>query len=261
MFGIAGMGLALAFFPYQDRPLEYWITAFIKSIFSPTIFLYQRGSKKKQKETVLIDSAMGKVKNSEWDGKVRLINEKGKIKDFINSLPSVKLNIKIKEGSEMGEAAIRAGKKKLLQEQMTEEIEMVDVNGKSAAKATEGKPANWRDQKSDLKLQKMEKLGATGKALFGNIPMPDIPDTPNLIVGMVTTNEGKIVEGAIVEIQDQHGNPARVLKTNSLGQFRIASALQNGKYLIICEKEGHNFDRVDIELNGKIVQPIRMIGN
>ena len=32
--------------------------------------------------------------------------------------------------------------------------------------------------------------------------MPDIPDVPNLIVGMVTDSNKKIVEGAIVEIQD-----------------------------------------------------------
>jgi len=259
MLSVAGLGLALAFFPYQERPLEYWITSFIKSIFSPTIYLYQKGKKKQQTEGVLIDSAIEKKKDAEWDGKVRLINEKGKIKDFINSLPSMKLNIKIKEGSAKDEAEIRKEKKKLLEEKMKKEIEIIDLNAKPSELGKE--EADWKEQKADLNLKKADKLEATGKALFGEIPMPDIPEIPNLIVGMVTNKEGKIVEGAIVEIQDEHGNPARVLKTNSLGQFKIASPLQNGKYLIICEKENFNFDRVDIDLSGKIVQPIKIISN
>ena len=89
--------------------------------------------------------------------------------------------------------------------------------------------------------------------------MPDIPDLPNLIVGMVTDNEGKIVEGAIVEIQDSQGNPARVLKTNPLGQFKSSTQLTQGKYLIITEKEGYDFDRVSLDLTGQLVKPIKIL--
>jgi hypothetical protein len=35
-------GLALAFVPFQDRPLETWVLSFIKSIYSPTIYTYKR---------------------------------------------------------------------------------------------------------------------------------------------------------------------------------------------------------------------------
>jgi len=59
---------------------------------------------------------------------------------------------------------------------------------------------------------KTEKLGATGEAVFGAIPMPDRPEIGNLIVGMATNVEGKIIDGVIVEIQDEHGSPSRVIK-------------------------------------------------
>jgi hypothetical protein len=101
-------------------------------------------------------------------------------------------------------------------------------------------------------------LGATGTAVFGEIPMPDKSDIPNMVVGMVTNMEGKIIEGAIVEIQDEKGNPSRVLKTNSLGQFKTTTPLADGKYLVITEKENYNFDRVNINLTGKIVEPIKI---
>jgi hypothetical protein len=120
--------------------------------------------------------------------------------------------------------------------------------------------ADWRDQKVDLNL-KTEKLGATGKANFGAIPMPDRPEVANVIVGMATSIDGKIIDGVIVEIQDKYGNPARVIKTNSLGQFKISTPLANGRYLIIAEREGYNFDRVNVDLNNQIVEPIRIIAH
>lgn len=36
------MGAALAFLPFQERPLEKWIFAFLKSIYSPTLFYWKR---------------------------------------------------------------------------------------------------------------------------------------------------------------------------------------------------------------------------
>jgi hypothetical protein len=38
----AGIGLLLAFVPFEDRPLETWVMAFIKSIYSPTIYTYKK---------------------------------------------------------------------------------------------------------------------------------------------------------------------------------------------------------------------------
>lgn len=122
------------------------------------------------------------------------------------------------------------------------------------------KTNDWRDEKTNLDL-KSEKLEATGKAVFGAIPMPDIPETANVIVGMATSGEGKIIDGVIVEIQDEHGNPSRVLKTNSLGQFKTSTPLANGRYLVIAEKENYTFDRVNLDLNGQIVQPIKIIAH
>jgi len=168
------------------------------------------------------------------------------------------LTVKIKESPTAEKIAKERLAKKGQEEEMEEAV-LVDMNGQPITEK-EKKELDWRNQEAKLGL-KTQKLGATGQAVFGQIPMPDIPETPNLIVGMATDQKGKIVEGVIVEIQDEHGNPARVLKTNQLGQFKIASPLQNGKYLLIAEKSGYKFDRINLELAGKIVQPIKIISN
>ncbi|PIZ58349.1 hypothetical protein COY20_03835 [Candidatus Shapirobacteria bacterium CG_4_10_14_0_2_um_filter_40_12] len=249
MFILAIGGLALAFVPFQDRPLETWMLAFIKSIYNPTIYLYK---KKAMKNWLDVDLSrnLAKIKvEEEEEEKKRPIKEKTKVKEFIESLPSVE-----REGKKDNKMNRLEDEKKIDEKISREEDEKKkeEVDDKRVQENT------WSGGRPDLKL-KREKLGATGSIVFGEIPMPDIPDTPNLIVGMVTDSNKKIVEGAIVEIQDKDGNPNRVLKTNSLGQFRTSTQLTDGEYLIVTEKENMTFDRVRLVLSGQIVPPVKII--
>lgn len=220
MFLFGAGGLALAFVPFQDRPLEVWLQAFIKSIYAPTIFLYKKQMEKNWLDIDLSKKTKMEVEAQEAERKASTpVKEGVQVKEFIESLPSVNKETK------------------------SEKVETGDLE---------------TTVKVGLDLKK-EKLEATGEAVFGEIPMPDIPDVPNVIVGMVTDKNSKIVEGAIVEIQDKEGNPSRVLKTNQLGQFRTLTQLGNGTYLIIPEKDNYEFDRVEVELKGEIVKPIKII--
>ena len=247
MLVFGGGGLLLAFVPFQDRPLEQWVMAFIKAIYSPTIYTYRK----------TVDegwSSLGKKeeKNEETEAEeaTPVINKKDNslVREFIESLPSVGFD-KTPIEFQKEEGATNT--------ELKEIVNTTPVETKPMTKEEEMEEDNWRDQEANLGL-KAEKLGATAKAVFGEIPMPDKPDVPNMVVGMATDAEGKIIEGAIVEIQDEKGNPSRVLKTNPLGQFRTTNPLANGKYLVITEKDNYNFDRVDIELVGKIVDPIKI---
>src|SRR5258708_15557169 len=38
----AGSGAALAFVPFEERPLERWIIAFFRSVYSPTLFYWRK---------------------------------------------------------------------------------------------------------------------------------------------------------------------------------------------------------------------------
>jgi hypothetical protein len=250
-----GLGLALAFVPFDDRPLETWITSFLKSIYAPTIYTYKKknedwlelsGVKKEEEETSqLYENKNANNVFSEKDNQNTTSETKThlKIKGLENKKNEVKLEGKDKEKNI-----------KVINNTNEEKNEKIEVE-----KNTEETSLQTRES-VDLNLKK-EKLEATGKAVFGSIPMPDRSDIPNMVVGMATSNEGKIVDGVIVEIQDKHGNPVRVIKTNALGQFKISTPLADGRYLMIAEKEGYSFDRVNIDLSGKIVDPVRIIAH
>ncbi len=246
LFGAGG--LMLAFVPFQDRPLEVWIMSFLRSIYAPTIYTYKKVGDKKWLEL------RNKKPLEEEEVEEEEIPEKNKQKvdEFIHSLPSIKREVeKNNKEDEMLEAKTLIDKQEILktEEPKTQQSAVVD---------TVPETKDWRDEETGLRLKTTDKLGATGKVVFGAIPMPNKPEIPNLVVGMVTDVEGKIIEDAIVEIQDEKGNPARVLKTNSLGQFKTTAPLAKGRYLIIPDKDGYNFDRVNIDLQDKIVEPIKI---
>ncbi len=258
MLASAGLGLALAFVPFEDRPLEVWVNAFLKSIYSPTIYTY-----KKKNEDWLDLARANTQDNEEALVKVEsgnLFVEK-KVDDDQSSVKSLEKN-----KSDYGVIAESTPTKK------EDVVKVINISQAGGQELVEEKPVledkktdeisvdDWRERSSDLGLKK-EKLEATGAAVFGSIPMPDRSDIPNVIVGMATDGVGKIIDGVIVEIQDTHGNPTRVIKTNALGQFKISTPLANGRYLMIAEKDGYIFDRVNIDLEGKIVDPVRIIAH
>ena len=253
MFIFGGLGLALAFLPLEDRPLETWIFSFIKSIYAPTIFIYNKkngdnwlvrpiSGEEDEAKPVVNKNLFVSVKKQTTEGTMTL-NQKGgygKLAEIKQEDSQNITNVQNKEViDELKETSV---KEELLPTPKTEVVEEI----------------NSRTQGVDLNLKK-DKLEATGKAVFGSIPMPNRPDIPNIIVGMATNSEGKIIDGVIIEIQDEHGAPTRVIKTNSLGQFKISTPLANGRYLIIAEKDGYNFDRVNVDLSGQIIDPVKII--
>ncbi len=246
VFGLGG--LVLAFVPFEERPLETWIKVILKAIYSPTIYTYRKTAPSNWLDVDLSKKVAEEEKAEEEEEKAIIpMKQKSKVAEFIDSLPSIS-----REKEEEVEAEVKA--QPMAEIKLKMESEEVGKKETGVEAVTE---EDWKTKKADLGL-KTQKLGATGKAEFGSIPMPDIPEEPNTIVGMVTDGMGKIVEGAIIEIQDEEGNPTRVFKTNSLGQFKTVTPLVNGRYLVVVEKEGSSFDRVNVDLRGEIVEPVRI---
>ncbi len=81
---------------------------------------------------------------------------------------------------------------------------------------------------------------------------------PNIINGIITDSTGNYLENVIVIIHNQDNLPVRALKTNKLGQFTGATPLPSGIYTITLEKDGFDFDTLQITLNNQVVPPIKV---
>lgn len=250
IFGVGG--LALAFVPFEDRPLETWLIAFIRSIYSPTMFVW-----KKTKATNWLDLDNTKnIDSDKEDEDIEIpIKDENKIREFIQSLPSFKRESKKEKEEKAGTTDMEEmnNLKKVVKE-------MEEPKGKKKKKKSEVvlEKTSDSDGVARASINKREKLTATGMAEFGGIPMPDTPTEPNVLSGMVIGPSDEIIEKAIVEVRDKNDNPVRVFKTNALGQFKTATPLLSGNYLVMTEKPGFEFDRVNVALEGKILEPIKI---
>lgn len=90
------------------------------------------------------------------------------------------------------------------------------------------------------------------------LPFPSKPTTPNKLVGMILTPNQELIPDAIVEATDENGRVVRAVKTNALGQFFINTPLKEGAYTLQAEHERYQFQRQDIELENKPVEPIEI---
>jgi len=102
----------------------------------------------------------------------------------------------------------------------------------------------------------------TGKAeIINELGLPNLPQTPNLIIGVIKDSQKKFLPNIIITVKDNKGMPLRAFKTNKLGQFASATPLSNGTFNLEIEDplKRYIFDIAQITLSGKIFLPIEII--
>lgn len=217
----AGLGVALAFIPIEGRPLETWIVAFIKAIYSPTEYVYQ----KQPELPEFFQGSTVQPATAPVSAKTPSVPNRAKLEEYLGTLP-VQEKITTWEQAE----------KQFLSQVKTafEKIPAPEPVSKPKAKPISPTVAPTQT------------------------PLPLTPQQANIISGIIKNTQDKLVEGAIVEIKDSQGFPVRTLKSNSLGQFQITLPLANGTYQIEIEKQGLKFDIIKINLEGKIISPLEI---
>lgn len=90
---------------------------------------------------------------------------------------------------------------------------------------------------------------------------PQLPDSPNVFLGIVKDPRGRVLPNILVELMDKQGVPVRAFKTNALGQFRAATALPNGDYTVVLEdqRKQNEFENISVTFDGSIFQPLEII--
>lgn len=251
------LGFAFAFMPIEERPLTTWLSSFVKAVISPTLFVW-----KKKPEKPEIFASSSKIATPATSS---LITDKNQLNQYLKTLPQEeKSPLDKKEEEFLKQIAT------LFPTLTPPSLKTVPSNVFSANIAAEEKPPVAPPAKPPKKLPKppieaffypkpkRPKKPAVEAKTSKELPIPIPPTIPNIVTGMVLDQKGEIIEGAILEIRNSQGMPVRALKTNKLGQFRIATPLENGVYEIEIEKEGYNFDIIKLEAKGEIIQPLEI---
>ena len=277
------LGAALAFLPFEERPLSRWIIAFFRSVYSPTIYLWQKnqaGYKFFQDEEMAQAQApqtQAEQKVEEYLKKVPTENEGALNKlesgeeNFLSRILGLfrQGNVVIKEGQSSNQAQVATPTPTpvvINQAPVRPQTVVVPTTQPKSFRpkiVVEEKIAETQpNAQPSLSLQQVtpilkETPKASQQAQFSAEAAPPLPPTiPNTITGQVLDQNGKIIEGAILEIRDIAGRPVRAIRSNKLGHFMIVTALANGQYDIITEKEGYEFEPATFEAKGEIIPPI-----
>lgn len=285
-------GIALAFFPIEDRPLDQWIINFINSIYRPTRFIWKKTNKvpaiftftahpiaptntitKTIKAPTLknlkpLESDLSEGENTQVKNVNALFNSlptttptsstvKQITEDMSDSFdkPSVTVR-KLKPQEETVAPPPTPPKKLVLPTSEPIPIKTSSLTTASQTTPAPSIPTNLIFSATPKTVVKTPTTEASTTLKPISLPVP--PRSPNLIVGVTTTKEGKLVEGAIVQVLDSTGVPARAMKTNALGQFATSTPLNPGTYRVEVEADGHTFPAQQLVINNSIVQPFEI---
>jgi hypothetical protein len=261
-FGL--LGVALAFLPFEERPLEKWIIAFFRSIYTPTIFAWVKSP---TPERFFQDEELPQQPTPQQPaGYVQPIGTGtlfGKLEQaessFLNSIsqlfslpssakietapgvtpPKGPMNVPFNSPTQI----VTGGYKPKV---LVEEKNIPVVLGPVVAQTTAVAPS----------VQYQSNFGAHPAQFSMQASPPTPPTQPNTLVGQIFDNQGKILSGVILEIRDSAGRPVRALRSNMLGHFMVVTPLSNGRYEIITEKDGFIFDPVTFDAMGNLIPPI-----
>lgn len=321
VFISALLGVGLAFFPIEERPLEIWLMSFIKTIYSPTQYLWKKAPKKPEfleerparppEAQIEKVTPADRLKMTEYLSTLpenrNFLDQKEE--DFVNrvqnlfaisSFPpkldkivaqhptpapavlppsptaSAPSNVRKLSGPfvlevDGDEGSIYVQPNKPEAEKIDLEEIKINYVPKNEPVETQTTAVEYTPRSQDLgpsgppplpyippPILFRERKPSLPAKFATEVPPPSIPTLPNIIAGTIVDPSGRLMENVILEIKDQYGNSARALRTNKIGQFRIATQLPNGSFDIVCEKEGYAFDNVRVELKGEIVQPIEI---
>lgn len=269
------LGVALAFLPFEERPLEKWIVAFFRSIYSPTLFYWQ----KTQSPPVFFQEEAPTpterfVAPQGEEALKSYLSSSGPKSPFLSTLESAEQSFLSKitplfggmfpaaaPSAPLNQPPAAAKQKQQISIPTTEPTQIpTPLRPKVVVEegAPEAQPAGPGIKTTGV----APTMGSYGpisgqEAQFAPEAAPPLPPTtPNTIVGQILDETGKIIEGAIMEIRDAAGRPVRALKSNKLGHFMIVTPLMNGRYEVIMEKEGFTFEHIVFEAAGEIIPPI-----
>lgn len=265
------LGVGLAFLPLEERPLERWIFAFFRAIYSPTLFAWKLGSSpsnlfqpepagtpaEPQQDAALKDYLS---KNNQAPTPLGNLDkaESGflsKLSGLINNLavptPKPEEQAPPPQPAPTAPAELKIPETPAVQVAQTQHHIVVE----------ETAPQVTQTSAPVQQVVAGNEMISTHQAIFSVDAAPPSPSIyPNVVVGQIVDQDRRIVEGAIMEIRDSAGRPIRALRSNKAGHFITVTQLDNGHYEIITEKDGYEFTPISFDATGTLISPILVQG-
>ncbi len=277
----AAIGAALAFLPFEERPLSTWFFAFIRAIYSPTLYTYVANSQEevfaRGASTVSNQDIVTPLGQQKADEYLKTVPHAGLYdsfeqaeKNFFQRVSHMFQNSATIKTTPQATAVVSQAPVRVEEISMpipaqpslqvpTQTSVKVGAPQMPIAQSVNPTPVAPQAPVQSVFTQGTNPTIPTAQAVFSPEAAPPAPpEIKNTIVGQVLTADGKIVEGAILEIRDSNQKPVRAVRSNRVGHFITATPLQNGDYEIETEKPGLIFETVHFKAEGGLIPPIQI---
>ncbi|NOY14979.1 MAG: hypothetical protein GXP43_02065 [bacterium] len=250
------LGIAMAFLPLEERPLDVWILSFLKSIYKPTIFIFRPRSHVLLYQTYTPRKTFAKPPliaparpRASIDQLTQNKKQPSSFSSYVNHL-----------FQQAGPAApLTSAQSPMPAQTAPKPTPRPAPQPKTAVKPIRQAPPQPAAAKHPFSLKPtLIKKTAPKKPTFDT----SLPKTTqeNLPVGIVVSSDNQPLPGTIVEVKTKQTNmPVRVTKTNLLGQFFFANPLPVGEYIIEAERDGYKITPISLTLNNTVLSPIKII--
>jgi len=236
------LGVGMAFIPVQGRSLDVWIIAFIRSIYSPTQYVWKKSKEVSEDMSLSTGPLIGTQAVSNARIELSTGTTATPPEPITNNPEPITPPVSITP-------VIITPNAPLPESVMTTPASVISTDlSADSTPASTPMPATQEPTTNNPELITPQ---------IAQLPIPFTPTTPNTLVGLTLTPEGKILDGVLVEIQ-HNGLTSRATKSNKLGQFMFARPLENGLYQILAEKEGFSFSPYSLDLSGAIIRPLKI---
>src|SRR3989344_1804002 len=288
------LGVVFAFLPIGSRPLDHWLKAFLKAVYSPTKRIWKKNGKAYNVDP-LFDSRLvmylagvnqirsdktGESENQNSDMLTHQNTDTPISSDTPDSLPTkeeLQKTVELARQAQQLQMKIIQTERTLSQmKDQAQKPAPIPADYSQQVNKTMANLQNLITQASIVKQQiqtvqegSPSKPSAITEALLrekikvvvpAKLKLVQVALTtfPNVINGIVKDIGGNYIEGVVAVIYDKEGLPVRALKTNKLGQFNGSTPLPNGTYTLEVEKDNFRFDVLQIELAGDILPPLQI---
>jgi hypothetical protein len=265
-----GLGAGMAFLPVQGRPMDQWLIAFFRSIYQPTIFTWEKAKELPPEPTPPVPATQPTSPSEGGNLTPTTATEPTQ-----TASPTLNTDPVVAAQAAPGvppAATTPAPTTPPTSPEPTQPVAApsgnvtvqdapIQISRQETAATSETnvqKPTEAVTAVPTAQTARPQTQASTSTPVFSsNLPIPSTPQTPNTVVGMTLTPDGKILEGAIVEIRLE-GATVRATKSNKLGQFMFLKALDNNTYQLTAEKDGFTFPTFSLVAAGNVILPIKL---
>lgn len=249
------IGIALAFLPFEERTLDRWFINFMRAVYSPTQYVWRKSPQipeiLSQKTTIVFKKA----------APMNAPKDELSLKEYLATIPSPATASPLEADhlNHLAKIASLLGSNQninLFEPPSTPFVPTAKADNIIKPTVSAAPPLTPPILVESSIPYKLDPIIA---AQFSTtLPIPTTPTVPNLVVGMVLNEMGKIVTNALIEIIDSRGETVRALKSNRLGQFFCASPLAAGDYKLKVEHPEYVFTTMELKAENKIIPPIKI---